>query len=292
LGQPLLLTIKLHGETADSRLPAFSSKLQFPEGNDIDLYVQGPGEAEYRVSGVGEQGVYSANATEVAPGADIIQEIKVLADRSQPAGYIFAKPGEYTVRAQVGFTVSVAPDPKRIALPTTKITVKAPEGPAAEAWKLINDPAAARALQSNIITDDSVKTKFKTVADKYENTYYGKACMRAYALALTYARGAELRPALELLKRYEKRYRGEADTDLIVYTIVGSYSVLREYEIAREWFFEMLDQYPKSSLLKPQDRLFKFYYAEPAEASIKEPWYLLEAPWLNLTSKGPGGNTE
>ncbi|MGI8905813.1 MAG: hypothetical protein ACR2IE_04900 [Candidatus Sumerlaeaceae bacterium] len=288
VGQPVVLQLTMSNKATESGgIPVFSARLQLPEGNDLDIFVQAPGESETRLEGALESGLYSGSAIEVPPGRTIKHEMNLIYDKAQPNGYIFSKPGEYMMRAQVRFSLSTNPEPRKLALSGVKITVRAPEGPAAEAWKLINNPEAARALQLGKLPNDDIRQKFAEVGDKFPTTPYGKTCARVVAVSTAFGPKADMRQALPLLLKYEKTYRKETDSDLIAYTIAGAHHVQQEYDLAREWMYYMIDQYPQSTLLRKQDPLYKYYCLDPAEALLTFPWYLTEKPWIVPGSKPP-----
>jgi hypothetical protein len=281
VGEAPVLTMELFntGKGMGSSLPIFSAKLQLPEGNDIEVYVQPQGEAETRLQGGMEAGVYSGTAIEVPPGRTIDHEVKLLYDTSMPNGFLFSKPGEYGIRATLRFTMSNSPEPRRLTV-AGKITVRPAEGEAAEAFKRINDAESAKALQLGSIPNEQLAKKFGEVAEQYPRTTYGKACARALTIHTAYKKGADIREALPVLKKYESTYRTDSDTDLIVYTIIASYHVLGQIDLARDWMYYMNDQFPNSSLLRKQDPLYKFYYSDPSEQVYTFPWFLYEKPWI------------
>jgi hypothetical protein len=290
VGQPLYFQILLtHKNPEASNIPVFSSRLQLPEGNDVDVFVQAPGESEVRLEGAMEAGIYSGNAIEVPPGRAVNYQMPLIYDKNQQNGYIFSKPGEYNVRVQLRFSLSSDPTPRKFAIPNTRITVREPEGRAADAWKLLNNAEAAKALQLNRIGDDAVRKAITQVGDQYIDTPYGKAAARAVAVSAAYSnpQKADLNQTLDVLRKYEKTYRQDADTDLIVYTIAASYHLLQQYDAAREWLFYLMEKYPSSALVRKQDPLINYYYIAPAEAAVSFPWYLLEKPWIVPGAKPP-----
>lgn len=286
VGEPIALKIRITNVGLPANAPVFSSKLQLAEGNDIDVYLQPPGEAEVRLEGAVEPGIYSGTAIEVPPGRTVEHQIRLVYDNTHPNGYLFNAPGDYTIRVALRFSVSNAPDPRRLFV-TGQIKVRAPEAEAADAFKQINDPKSAKALQLGIIPDDDLLHKFTEIGDKYPKTVYGKSCARAAALHLAYKKGVKVRTILPILLKYESTYRQESDTDQIAYTIAASYHVLGEHQTARDWIYYMIDQFPNSSYLRKQDPMYKYYFLDPAEQVFSFPWYLYDKPWISPGAKPP-----
>ncbi len=253
--------------------------MQLPEGNDLEVQIQAEGELETRQSGALEPAVYSATIIEVDPGAKYQHVIPLYYNGSNPTGYVFHKAGPYRVRASLRFSSRTRSDVATAELPPTFIKVTAPTGAAAEAYAQLATPAIAKAFQLGTTSDAALVTKLRSVGERYPQTSYGREALRTAILSEAYSEKADLRQILPKLQKYQDLYPQELMTDQVVYTIVAAHNTLQQTDLAREWFFYLLNAYPQSTFIRKHDQIYIYYYKAPANATKGQPWYLMERPW-------------
>lgn len=286
-GEPVDVVLEMQGTPDTLPNTNISSRLQFPEGNDLAVFITPPGELEYRVKGGLEVAIYNNTLLDILPGSNFTHRMPLIYDPSQPFGYIFLKPGTYRVRMEWSFSMSRRQDPVEVVVPPFEVTVRAPEGNQAKAFELLKKPEAAKAFQLFLLPTEEIRETFRSVAEEYPKTVYGRECARIFALSATYMKNPDLPQALKLLRQYHDLYPREQGSDLIAFSIVQLYHLMKQYELAREWIFYMTDAYPNSLYLRNSDPLYKYYVLTPAKAAVEGPWYLAEQPWVAQGDQPP-----
>lgn len=287
IGEPLVLVTRIAGKSANPEPVQYHSRMQLPEGNDVEVFVQAPGEVEKRASGALESAIYSALILHVGPGESYQHTLPLLYEAANKEGYLFNRAGQYRLRAKLTFSSRYRGNDFTAEIPPTTINVTAPTGAAAEAYAQLANPAAAKALELTSTRNAELIARLRQVGEKYPQTVQGREALRTAVLSEAYSEKADLKQIIPRLKKYQSLYPEDRGTDHVVYTIAAAHNTLQQIDLAREWYFYLLDAYPASTLIRREDQLYVYYYGNPAEAAKRGPWYLMEKPWEIPGSKLP-----
>lgn len=283
VGEPLFLNINVLNENAYFRKGNFGGRLFLSEGNEIDVMVQPPGELPYRYVGGEDAAVYSSVEMDLDNGQSMDTEILLLYDRTKPNGYLFDKPGVYTLRATVRGTILRDPTPFRVELPATRIVVSAPEGPEAEAFKTIGTPAVAKALQMMNTDNAQTVASARQVAEQHPNTVYAPLCRIMSGVAHMRATPPNLDAAAEDFLKFQEFYPDHLRTAEAAFTMVVIYTRAGRTDLARDWLYFVRDAYPSYRLLRHENPFASMYYYAAAEEEDRgRPWWLYSTPWKAL----------
>ncbi len=279
VGEPVTLSIKM--EVAPERpLVEVSASFQFPEGNGVELNVQPPGELDYQYAGALEVGSYPARPMRIVRTVPKNVEMLLLYDRTQPNGYLFSKPGRYTLSGEVRVHINNNPMPDVAQIPLTNIEVLPVEGRDAEVFALVDEPALARSLHLGVAPTTGILQTLEPVGEKYAKTPLGALALRSVGHQLALAESDQRERGAAMLQEYLANGLIPADPDYTAWAIAVAYHFSGKYDLAREWIFYSMRHYPDSVRIRAEDPLYKFYFYDPVEFASQVPWYLLEEPWV------------
>jgi hypothetical protein len=200
-------------------------------------------------------------------------------DVKAPGGYIFGKPGRYTVSVQLAGIVLREPQSTIVNLPPTVITVKQPDGKAAEAFKLVNTPDMAKAFQAGVCQTAQDYEIAVKVAKDYGDTPYGP-----YAKYIAAAWHLRLDPpqydnAIRDFREFLDRYPGHPRASAAMFNIIIGHSMSGRVDIARDWYFYLKDYNPSYSLLVKENPWAYLYYFRGLEQIAARRWWMYSQPW-------------
>lgn len=278
IGEPVTFSIVM--EAGPNRpLVEVTASLQFPEGNNVELNIQPPGELDYRYAGALEMGAYPARPMRVVMGKPQRAEMLLLYDRTQPNGYLFNKPGTYRVSGEIQLHINNNPMPDIAAIPLTEIEVLPLEGKEAEVFAQVDEPELARALHLGAIPTTATLEKLEPVAKQFPDTQLGALALRSVGQHLSLAESGQRERGAAMLQQYLAGGHVSVDADYTAWAIAVAYHFSNKYDLAREWIYYSMRHYPYSVRIRPEDPLYKFYFYDPADFASEVPWYLLKKPW-------------
>lgn len=291
VGQPIYLQIVVTNVSAPLRVGTILAKFYFSESNDINVTVQRPGELPARFEAAEQPMVKTAQELNLNNGEFQHQDFTILYDKSQPDGYLFNKPGDYLV--SVKFTYNILRDPQKSTteLPRVIVHVRAPEGKAAEAFKLIDNSGCALALQTFDAQNSKAVEAAATVAEKYGDTKYAASC--AFLSAMGTLRGAKPDP-LQAAAKFTDFLRKNEDhpkASSAIFYIALSYLNAGNESVARDWFYFLKDHDPAFHILRSENPIAYAMYYGPAEGAEGRKWWLYDKPWdAAAPQKGRAGS--
>jgi hypothetical protein len=287
VGEPLFLKIRVANRNAPLVIGNFISALHFPEGGDLEVYVQPPNELAYRYQAHEEPAVFATVEIGNKQGAYTHFELPMIYERKSPSGYLFDRPGEYVVSVKVWHSIMRDQTRTFTEIPPTKITVRAPEGQDLEAFRLIDGKKYALALQQQATDDAEVIEKLKTVAQRYPKSVYAPMC--AYVCGTSRVLDSKrLEEGVAQLREFSKRYPQHPMVSNAIYSIFYGYHMAGNYNRAREWFYYLMDFDPAYRLLREENKLAAYYYYGRIEEVQARRWWMYDKPW-DLPKQLPTG---
>lgn len=279
VGEPVYLVTKVTNRNSPLRVGNLSASFFLAEGNDLAITIQPPGELPVRYLGTDEPGVYTKVELGLDTGESQTYPVTILYDEKSPNGYVFGKPGEYFVSVTLQHSILRDVAKTQTVLPPMRILVKAPEGRAAEAFKLIENKQIARALHEAVITEPKAVAALARVADEYPETPY--AAQALYVTAATNLNGerAEMETAIRRFLRFLERFPGHPRAGDAIFNVALAFDRLGERETARAWIYFLKDRVPDHRLLRVENPLASKYYYGMLESAAKRRWWLYETPW-------------
>lgn len=279
VGEPVYLVTKVTNRNSPLRVGNFAASFFLAEGNDLTITIQPPGELPARYMGTDEPGVYTKVELGLDTGESETYPVTILYDAKSPNGYVFGKPGEYLVSVTLQHSILRDVAKTQTVLPPTRITVKAPEGRAAEAFKLLEDKQIARALHEAVITEPKAVAAIARVAEEFPDTPY--AAQTHYVAAATNLNGerAEMEKAIRQFLKFLERWPGHPRAGDAIFNIALAFDRLGERETARAWIYFLKDRVPDHRLLRVENPLASKYYYGMLESAAKRRWWLFETPW-------------
>jgi hypothetical protein len=279
VGEPVYILLKVTNENAPLKIGTFGFTPYFPEGNDIEVLVSRPGELPVRYNGTENPGVYPMQEANLDVGEKRHNEYMLLYDRTQPDGYLFGKPGEYRLDVRIHHSVLREPEKHVIAINDAVIKVSEPEGKAAEAFKLIRSPAAAKALQIMSTGDSKLLQTFRTLSTSFPDTPYASLCLYIQGVAELRKEKPDLNQAINLMRDFISRYPGHVRISSALFNIITCYHQLNQDSLGRDWFYYLMDHDPGYFLLRRENEFSYFYYFGPEMASQNRRWWLYDKQW-------------
>ena len=278
-GEMVQLWVRVHNETQSFPLGVFSSKLFFSESNDVKVMVQPPGELPYRMTGSDKPIIYPAVEVNLRRGEKWETYLPLMYDKKAPGGYIFGKPGKYTVSASLTAVVLREPQSTIVTMQPTVITVKEPEGKAAEAFKVLNTPEMAKAFQAGVCNTKPEYDKAMEVANDFGDTPYAP-----YALYIATAWHMRQDPpqydaAIAGYREFLRKYPGHPRTSAALFNIIISLSMSGRVDIARDYYYYLKDYDPAYSLLVKDNPWAYLYYFRGLEEIGARRWWMYDKPW-------------
>lgn len=288
VGEPIYIKLVVTNKSAALRQGNFSSRLFMSEGNDLHVTVEKPGELPFSYRGVETGAIYTSTELSTNIGESIHQEFMILYDAKEPNGYLFGKPGEYGLDVKLFFSVYRDPERVSLAIPPTRIKVRAPEGKAAEAFKLIDNKAAAMALHAAGTTNDAVFKAIKEVADTFSNTPYGPLALLTTGATQMRIHG-DYPAAIATFRKFLERYPDNIRASAVLFNIVYCYHQLRDFDNGRDWFNYLADHDPSFVLLRPENPTSSAFFFGPASEAQGRRWWLYTEPWdVRISRKQEG----
>lgn len=286
VGEPISLQIRLTNTSGAPRITVMSS-FHLPVGNGVELNVQPPGELPYRYDGALELGSYVSVPVPLRAGNTEVVDVLLYFDRTQPNGLIFPKAGTYTVDGKFRFTLEKNPNPLEAVLPPTQVTVSEPEGDAKKALELLDNPVYIFALHTGGVTTQTLD-RVHEVATELPHTALGAMALKAEGLYYTRQPEPQNREkGAALLTQFLRDGVIKTGRDTVAWEVAAAYHRAGAYDLAREWVYWILRTFPSSPLIQATDPLMHFYYVQPAEFAMNEPWYLVKEPWKVPGAKPP-----
>jgi hypothetical protein len=213
-------------------------------------------------------------------------ELPIIYDRRSPNGYAFGKPGEYVVTVKLFHTIMRDNVRTWTEIPPTKITVRAPDGKAAEAFRLIEDRKFAMALQALQTTDKAIVANAVKVAEQYPDTPYAPMC-RYLAGTFRLDTDEGRRAGAGHFKEFVRRYPGHPLASAGIFNIVYAYHLLKDYDLAREWIYYLLDTDPGYRLMRVENPIAAYHFYGRLDEAEKRHWWLYDKPWVLQDSPAP-----
>lgn len=281
VGDPLILTITLANNTL-SPVTDISASFQFPEGNGVQIQVQPPGDLPFHYMGGLEPGIYPATPFHLFTGHPISMDMLLLYDQKQPSGFLFSRPGSYELSGSFQFYMQKMPELQKVEMAPVVITVTEPTGPQKDSIALADSPGLVRALQIGVAPTTGSRQSLGRLSESFPQQPLGALASRALGLydvygettaSATQARGAEI------LTGYLKAGVAVYDADYIALSIARGYHLAGNEDLAREWIYYLLRNYPDSIRVRPEDPLITYYFYNPAKFASEVPWYMLKEPW-------------
>lgn len=278
VGEPLFVRLKVTNKGAPVRVANFGAKLFYPEGNDVQIMIQRPGELPVRYNGVEVPGIYTNTEMNIDINKWIHQEFLVLYDKDQPNGYVFSKPGDYVVSVRLTYVIMRDYERQIIDVPSTKIRVVEPSGEDAEAFKMISNSACARSIHASVAQSEEVLGTLRKVADRYPKSRYAPLCL--FAASATLIRGAgSMDEAIVQLRKFLERYPTHQRTSSAIFDIAMCYQQMKKADVGRDWFYYLMDHDPGFHLLRDENPTAHYYYFGVEMAQTNRRWWLYEKPW-------------
>jgi len=279
VGEPLFLKIRVTNKDAPLVVGNFISALHFPEGGDIELYVQPPKDLAYRYSAHEEPAVFAT--VEIGNKKDAFThfELPIIYERKSPTGYLFDKPGEYVISGKLWHQIMRDQTKTFTELPPTKITVRQPQGKDLEAFHLIDGKKYALALQKQATDERDVIDRFVKVAEQYPQSPYAPMC--AYVAGTSISLDPkQLEDGVKMLRAFAKRYPNHPMVSNSIYSLFFAYHMAGNFERAREWFYYLMDFDPAYRLLREENKLAAYYYFGRLEEVQNRRWWMYDPPWI------------
>lgn len=277
-GEPVNLLVTVTNRSQPLRIASFSSKLYLTENNDLRVMVQRPGELPARFEGNDRQVLYPAVEVDLKIGDSWYQSVPLIYDRNADNGYLFGKPGRYVITAKLLCTVLRDPQVVELDLPPTAVNVREPEGKAAEAWRLLANKAVARSYQVGMPEDEDAAGRLTRVAEEFSDTPYGADALYLEATWSTRT-GGDLNRAIATFRRLIERFPTHARRSDALFNIVLSYHQQKRYDVARDWFFYLMDSDPAYELIRKENSTASFYYFRFLEQLAQRRWWMYDRPW-------------
>ncbi len=196
-----------------------------------------------------------------------------------PAGYVFARPGEYIVSARTlahHHARQRAPHVYRNPTDTHCCAGTHKAGPA-EAFRLIEGKDYALALRQRSRTA-KILNAFTTVAEKFADTPYAPMCAYAAGSAKTLTQKGQ-QEGIKMLREFARRWPNHPFYGNAIYNIFYTYHMSGNLERAQEWFYYLLDTDPHHRLMREENKLAAYYYYGRLEEAAARRWWLYEKPW-------------
>lgn len=283
VGEPVYLRLIVTNVDQPYMKANFQSKLYPSEGNDIEIMVQPPGELAFRADAF-YAGLYPSTELNLAPGQFSFFTYPILFDKRSNNGYVFAKAGEHFVTATVTFTVMRGMEKYRVQLGPVKITVREPQGRAAEAFKLLQNPEIARGLHAYKLSGPHLAAVTR-VANEFTDTPYAPHAL--FAAGTSQFPDSNYQAAIEFFRRYVRQYPTHPLIGPVVFDIVISYDQLGDTGAARDWYYYLSDAVPGYDLNRPENPVAGRYYFDQMGAYESHRWWLYERPWEMTVGSTP-----
>ena len=143
-------------------------------------------------------------------------------------------------------------------------------------------PGLVRALQIGVAPTTGSRQSLSRLSESFPRQPLGALARRALGLYDVYgettASATQVRGA-ELLTDYLKAGVAVYDADYIALSIARGYHLAGNEDLAREWIYYLLRNYPDSIRVRPEDPLITYYFYNPAKFASEVPWYMLKEPW-------------
>ncbi|MEI7633993.1 MAG: hypothetical protein WCK47_06905 [bacterium] len=280
MGEPLYLKITIVNRASPLQKANFGARLYLTEGHDIAITVQSPGELPRRYTAAEQPGNYPSVEVDLRDGMSVYYLIPLIYDARSPNGFLFGKPGDYYISVKLSYSILREPVKNITEIPLTKIRVAAPEGKTAEAFTLVASPDAARAMQTLLCGSPDVFGKVTHLASDYPATPYAPLCALLSAIDYMERKTPDYEAAIRVfIENYLRKYPADIRTSDAIFNIVACYTKLKQMEIAREWFYYLMDHDPSYNLLRPENPTSRFFYFGDLEESGRRRWWHYEKPW-------------
>ncbi|MGC8840268.1 MAG: hypothetical protein ACP5QZ_02285, partial [Candidatus Sumerlaeaceae bacterium] len=279
VGEPLFLKISVANRNAPLVIGNFISALHFPEGGDIELYVQPPNELAYRYQAHEDPAVFATVEIGNKKGASTHFELPIIYERKSPTGYLFDRPGDYVVSGKIWHSIMRDPTRTFTEIPPTKITVRSPEGDNQQAFRLIDGKKYALALQEQVTDDKDIIEKCLAVAKRYSHSVYAPMCAYVAGASMVLDK-QRLEEGVTLLRDFAKRFPTHPMVGNGIYSIFFGYHMAGDQDRAREWFYYLMDFDPSYRLLREENKLASYCYFGRIEELQNRRWWMYDKPWL------------
>lgn len=287
VGEPVQLKVEIVN-TSDVPLFEVRANFQLPVGNSVEVHVQPENELEYRYIGAVETGTYGNVVMQLVKGHPEVATVLLLFDREQPSGLLFSKPGTYVLRAKFRFHLGKNSEYLEATLPPTNITVSAPTGDNAKALEMLGKAALVQCMHLSAAPTTAILEMMSKGASQYPDTYLGALAMRAEGMHYSnQADNESHEKAAHLLTQYLRNDVAIVEGDGVAWSIAAAWHTIGKYELARQWIFWLVRHYEHSPRIQNSDPLIWYYYLNPINFTMENPWFVLKDPWSVPGEKPP-----
>ena len=280
VGEPVHLRFVVSNESCTYPKGNFGGRLHLSEGNDIEVSVQAPGELPQRYIAGEDNQVYASVEIDLSKGESMATMIPLLQAPARPTGYLFDRPGEYTLRASVAATVLRENTKTDVPLGPVKVTVREPAGNDAADWKTLATPAVAKALHLGSGDDPAAVERARSVALAHPDGPYGPLCRLLSGVAAMKASPPDYAAGRAALTGFVTGSAGHPRAAEAAFSMVSLETRANRPDAARDWLYFMRDAYPDYPLLRRENRMASEYYFKALDASPADrPWWFQQRPW-------------
>lgn len=153
--------------------------------------------------------------------------------------------------------------------------------------EILDKPSILAAHVGAIITTGTLE-RVSQAASKYPLTHLGALALKAEGLYHARSEDSENRErGISLLMKYLQNGVVHSGGDNVAWEIAAAYHQAKKYDLAREWVFYLLRNYPATTTVQAADPLTSYYYLEPVAFTRNDPWYLVKEPWKVPNSEPP-----
>ena len=279
VGEPINLIVKVVNETSRSPTSNFSAKFFFTEANGVKVMVSPPGELPVRYEGADQRLMYPSVEVNVQKGESWREIMPLIYDSRSADGYLFNKPGRYILSAELTGSILREAKPSVVSLPPTAVTVKAAEGNAAAAFKLLATPEMAKSLQSGMAENDQVAKTARKVASDFPDTPYSPFALYLAATWNMRPQAPNYEQAASDFRAMVDRYPNHVMVSPSVFNLVLCSLALKQLDVARDWFWYLRDADPAYALLRRENPTAAYFYFNHMDTAQARRWWMVEKPW-------------
>lgn len=279
VGEPVNLIVTVTNDSSRSPVSNFSAKFFFTEANGVKVMVSPPGELPVRYEGADQRIMYPSVEVNLQKGESWREIMPLIYDSRAENGYLFNRPGRYIVSAELTGTILRETTPAVVTLPPTAVTVKAAEGNAAAAFKLLATPEMAKSLQSGMAESEQLATTARKVASDFPDTPYAPFALYLAATWHMRPQAPNYEQAASDFRAMVERYPNHVMVSPSVFNLVLCSMALKQVDVARDWFWYLRDADPAYALMRRENPTAAYFYYNHLEAAQARRWWMVEKPW-------------
>ncbi|MFH0794295.1 MAG: hypothetical protein V2A74_09725, partial [bacterium] len=242
LGEPVTLTIYVTNRTAEKK----TVRSNFNVVGDLELRVAYNNELPRRAKSHFRPAIYPHVPLEIAPYQVGRRVQTLLYDEENESGYLFDKPGVYTLSARLEYYLENSASPEETRIEPIQIRFSQPDKRGQEALAILWKKAVAYDYNKFQATDASVEA-FKTVAEQYPDTPYAPYALYSLARMRMSPATAIRESYAESVRLLERLIRNYPDSPLLedsYYLIIAAYYRTEEGDMAAKYGKEMREKFP------------------------------------------------